>query len=184
MFAAVAAITVAVIAAFLVFGDEGVRCVEGEMQDNATRPDGSVLPRVERFSTFAEAEAFICRSIPHPRQTEGLTLREVRVARERSLGDTIEGEGGAELEADYLSMDGQVTHIVTFGAAFPPRPLLTESGQPLSINGRDGVLIPGEPGGEPTEVVWNQDGWTLRSSATLDPDFRLQALLDVLESVR
>jgi hypothetical protein len=183
MFAAVAAITVAVIAAFLVFGDEGVRCVEGEMQDNATRADGSVLPRVERFSTFTEAEAFICRSIPRPRQTEGLTLRQVRVARERNLGDTIEGEGGAELEADYLRMD-QVTHIVTFGAAFPPSPLPRESGQPLSINGRDGVLIPGEPGGEPTEVLWNQDGWTLRSSATLDPDFRLQALLDVLESVR
>ena len=103
MFGAVGAIAVFVVVAFLLTDQPAVRCVEGELQDTAVRADGSVLPRVETYTTLEEAESFICRRIPHPRDTGDLALREVRVARERNLGNTIEGEGGASTEIEYTA---------------------------------------------------------------------------------
>ncbi len=178
MFGSVLAIAAFVVAAFLLTDGPAVRCVTGELQDNAVRADGSVLPRVETFSTIEEAEGFICRRIPHPRDIDGLTLSEVRVARERNLGDTIEGEGGANVELEYARPDGA---IFALAVVFPSVPFTEFSGERIAVQGQEAMLQ--NPGGIVT-VQWNKDGWTFSAGAELEVDFTLEAMLDLLESIR
>jgi hypothetical protein len=180
MFAATGAIAAFVVVAFLLTNAQAVRCVEGEMQDNAVRPDGTVLPRVETFSTLEEAESFICRRIPHPRDTGNLTLREVRVARELSLGKTIEGEGGADIEIDYAA-DGSAAGALAFAVVFPPIPLPEGAGELISVRGEDAILASVRTA---ATVQWNKGDFTFSAGAEFSPDFSLEDLLAILESVR
>jgi hypothetical protein len=179
MFGAVAALTVLVVAAFLLTDEPAVRCVEGELQDNAARPDGTVLPRVETFATLGEAESFICRRIPHPRSTGDLTLTQVRVARERNLGETIEGKGGASMELEYWLDDvSRLRLLVTFppegesGVEGPPPEEITIRGEPALLQGVDSG----------TYVLWAREGFSFFAAAA--PGVERSALLQMLESVR
>jgi hypothetical protein len=181
MFAAVIAIALFVVAAFLLTNKPAVKCVEGEMQDNAVRPDGSVLPRVETFSTLDEAESFICRRIPHPRNTGDFVLKEVRVARKLSLGRTIEGEGGADIEIDYAP-EGQETPSFSFGAFFPPIPLPSGAHETISLQGVDALLA--RAGDAAATVQWNKGSWTFTAGAEFDDQLSLDDLLRILETVR
>jgi hypothetical protein len=180
MFAAVIAIALLVVAAFLLTNERAVRCVEGELQDNAVRPDGSVLPRVETFSTLEEAESFICRHIPHPRNTGGLNLARVRVARELNLGRTIEGEGGASIEFEYES-----DHVLQLRlqVTFPPEDEAEDVEGPgverISLRGVSAILQSIDAG---TRVFWTQGGFSYFADARTG--FDRDTLLRVLESVR
>jgi len=181
MFASVLAIAALVVVAFLLTKEPAVRCVEGEMQDNAVRADGSVLPRVETFSTLGAAEAFICRRIPHPRATGDLMLREVRVARELSLGKTIEGEGGASIEIEYAS--GRAAASLRLAVKFPevPLPEATAAEERVRIQGREGFLFSRDG---LTLAQWNKGGFTFAAEARLDAAFTLEDALAALETVR
>jgi hypothetical protein len=180
MFAAVIAIALFVVAAFLLTNEPAVRCVEGELQDNAVRPDGSVLPRVETFSTLDEAESFICRRIPHPRDTGDFALQEVRVARELNLGRTIEGEGGADIEIDYGSGD-DASVAFTFGAFFPPISLPANGGETMLIRGKHAIVT---RAGDAGTVQWNDGQWTFTGGTEGAGGFSFDDMLRILESVR
>jgi hypothetical protein len=180
MFGGVALVTLAVIVGFLLTHEEPLRCVEGELQDNATRPDGSVLPRVETFDNLRDAEEFICRRIPHPRDTQGFTLTTVRVARERNLGDTIEGEGGADIEFTYAWEGGG--RGFEFSVWFPQELLPSGAGwQETRLDGKDALVR--EAAGI-TSLRWNRGGFSYAAQAELGNTFDLSALISVLESVR
>jgi hypothetical protein len=179
MFGAVGAIALLAVIAFLLMDDQAVRCVEGELQDNAVRADGSVIPRVETFESLEEAEAFICRRIPHPRETGDFTLSAVRVARERNLGDTIEGEGSADVELDYAALPDGATF--NFGVSFPPEPVEGDPADHIEIGGSEAVLKQNE---DLASVQWNRDGWTIYVPAQLTANFEAADLMEILESVR
>jgi hypothetical protein len=179
MLGAVGAIAIFAVIAVLVTNDDRVRCVEGELQDNAVGPDGRVRPRVETFGTLEEAEAFICHRIPHPRRPDDLNLTTVRVARERNLGDTIEGEGGASIELEYGASAGADSFAVAL--TLPPMALPVDTVQPITIRGEDAVLF---NVGEVATAQWNEGAWTIAGRAILDTDFTLEDFLRVLESVR
>jgi hypothetical protein len=182
---AVGAVALFAVVAFLLTDEPGVRCVEGELQDNRVAPDGTIYPRIESFASLAEAEAFVCRRLPRPRRLDGLELTVVRVARERNLGDTIEGEGGVFMEYEYaLAAEPAALRL---GVNFPPPGALPEgSGEALSVQGKDGRIAEShrQDGADTAFVVWIKDGFYFNAHALYSPDFDRDALLRVLESVR
>jgi hypothetical protein len=182
---AVGAVALFAVVAFLLTDERGVRCVEGELQDNVIAPDGTIYPRIESFATLAEAEAFVCRRLPRPRRLDGLELSLVRVARERNLGDTIEGEGGVFMEYEYGLAAEPAT--LRLGVNFPPPNTLPEgSGEALSVRGEEGRIAEGslQDGVDTAFVVWIKDGFYFNAHARYSPDFDREALLRILESVR
>jgi hypothetical protein len=180
LFAAVLAIALIAVGGYLLTRETPVECVEGELQDNAFRADGSVLPRVESFPTVEQAESFICRRIPHPRDTDGLAIKEVRVARKLNLGRTIEGEGGADIEIDYAAeRDTQLAF--TFGAFFPPLPLPRNGDDGIALQGVDAIV---NRAGDAGTIQWNKGQWTFTGGTDGEGGFTLDDLLRVLESVR
>ena len=181
---AVGAIAVLAVIVFLVTDEPGVRCVEGELQDNPTAAGGQVRPRVAVFRTRPEAEAFVCRRIPYPRDTRDLELKLVRVAREGRLADLIEGSAGATIELEYDTAAGEPTGIplrlsVSFLTTSPP--FEAPFDQKLKVRGRDADLVMLE---EMTVVRWQREGFTFVAFARLSPGFTLEELRRLLDSVR
>jgi hypothetical protein len=176
----VVAVAIFVVAAFLLTDTNNLRCVEGELQDNALRPDGSVLPRIESFETIEDAEAFICRRIPHPLDTGDLILRRVHVARQLNLGKTIEGEGGASIEFEY-----ELDYVpqLRLQVAFPPQDESEAVEGPtverITLRGVSAFLQSIDAG---TRVVWTQGDFSYFADARTG--FDRATLLRILESIR
>jgi len=185
MLAGVAAVAVFVVAAFLLTDTANLRCVEGELQDNRVAPDGTMYPRVESFVTIEEAEAFVCRRLPYPRDLDGLSLTTVRVARERNLAKTIEGEGGVFMEYEY-ALGGEPA-VLRLGVNFPPpRSLPGREGDALSIQDQKGVIseATSQTGIQSLNVAWIKGGFYFDATAHIGPDFGRERLVKILESVR
>ena len=180
MFGAVLAIAVVVVVAFLLTDGGRVVCVEGELQDNARRADGSFLPRVETFAARGEAESFICRRIPYPRSTGDLMLQTVRVAREQNLGSTIEGEGGASIELEYANSVGGPARLV-LQVTFPPLDIPRADGQTARIQGQQALVLDDEIA---ATVYWNRSGLSFVALGRFAGDFDRDALLAAANSVR
>jgi hypothetical protein len=175
------AIALVAVAAFLLTDEGNLRCVEGELQDNAVRSDGTFEPRRETFATLEEAEAFVCKRVPHPRELGVLTLREVEVVRSTNLGSLIEGEGSATVSFVYESPGGPSPDLGV-GVSFPPQgvPRVDAPSEMRTIAGHDALLITREGS---TFVYWSTADFDF-AAAIVDPSLSLDDLLAVLESVR
>lgn len=180
-FAGVLAIAIFAVVAFLLTDTPNLRCVEGELQNNTLAADGSFQPRVESFATLDEAEAFICRALPYPRQTHGLDLTGVVVTRATNLGTLIEGEGSAIVAMAYAPDAGappRLTLAVTFPAQSAPE---ATGGERLTVQGQRGTLARGP---DDVYVTWDKNDFRFVAQAKLDSGFSLEDVLAILESVR
>jgi hypothetical protein len=188
LFGAVLAIALIVVAAFLLTDEAKLLCVEGELQDNQIDAQGQFIPRTETFATIEEAEAFVCKHLPRPRDTEGLALKEISVTRTSNLGGLIEGGGAFSLRLGYSAdADGPAPEFGTwdlvFEAFFPPAfaPDEEADGSLIQIDGREERLSQADSG---TTIAWEQSLYAYRATASLTDDFDLDRLVAVLESVR
>ena len=191
LFGATLAVAVLAVTAFLLTDEDRLLCVEGELQDNAVDAEGRFIPRKESFATIEEAEAFVCKRVPHPRDTGGLVLQSVEVVRDTNLGTLIEGDGGFSLSLRYLQdAEGTTpefgTWDLTFMATLPPA-----SGTSDSIVGGDAITLGGEPaailqapGEDSATVFWDRDSFNFEATANIDDELTLEDLLSILESVR
>ena len=179
------AIALIAVAAFLLTDETSLRCVEGELQDNEVAADGRFVPRTETFATVEEAEAFVCKRVPHPRELGVLTLRDVEVVRSTNLGNLIEGEGTAMVAFIYESTGGP-SPAFEVGVFFPPQGIPRIEGataQSITVQGRDALLLEDEDG-IGTNVYWSTSDYDFAAAGQLDDSFTLQDMLAVLESVR
>jgi hypothetical protein len=173
-------IALVVLAAFFLISDDSVACVEGEMQDNALGPDGQFMPRTETFATLEEAEAFVCKHIPHPRDTGPLALQHITVTRSHNLGRLIEGIGYTETEFVYTSAQPGVG--LTLTVDHPGHAPETGQHATLKLNGVTAEKLPSSNGSE--VLVWEKDGYGYGADASLGEGLDSEALLAILESIR
>ncbi len=176
------AIALIVMAAFLLTDEPNLLCVEGELQDNQVGPDGSFLPRTETFATVAGAEAFVCRRIPHPRNTAGLALSDVEVVRTTNLGQLIEGDGRAVVTFRY-SRDESGQPPISLEVSFPSLggPEIEAPSEPVSLAGQAASLV---RTGQGALVYWSAAGFDFAGVSQADDPDSLSRLLALLDSVR
>jgi hypothetical protein len=177
IFASIIIITILAVGAFFLTDDPSVKCVEGTLQDNQVGPDGEYLPRTESFTTMAEAESFVCRSIPRPRDTADAVLTEVSVTRTTNLGKLIEKEGGAIVDQQYASPDGGTAFGLQVVFPSPLWPDLPAGDETVKIRGHTAQVQ--HDAGKST-FTWSEGEFFYTASSTMDPD----AFLAVLQSVR
>jgi hypothetical protein len=179
IFGAVLAIAVLAVAGFLLTEDDKLLCAEGELQDNQVDAAGNFIPRTETFATIEEAEAFVCKHIPRPRETGDLSLNDISVTRTSNLGGLIEGTGGFTLDLTYQDGSGDLL----FEAFSPPflAPENEEDFEPIRIGDDAGQLI---QAGTDTTITWERELFAYRATAALTDDFSLDDLIAILESVR
>jgi hypothetical protein len=179
------AVALIAVAAFLLTDEDNLQCVEGELQDNAVDANGRFIPRIETFSTVEEAEAFVCKHVPHPRDAGDLSLTGVEAVRDTNLGSLIEGEGRAALTFLYGPAGQEDAPPATLGVAvsFPPLgvPPLETPAEDLTIAGHDALLVRDD---RDTLVFWSTSDYDFAASARLVDGFSLEDMLAVLESVR
>ncbi len=180
MFGGVAALTVLIVGAFFLTDTGNLRCVEGELQDNARDASGNFVPRVESFATVAEAEAFICRKLPRPRRTSGLALAGVSTTRSHNLGSVIEGTGGAVTEFSYVGDEPASFLDLTVG--FPESRPETSGEETLRLLGVEAELTRAQDGG--AILTWDKGGMSFRARAGFGAGFDFEDMLVMLESIR
>jgi hypothetical protein len=170
------------VAGFLLTDEESVRCVEGQLQDNEVGPDGQFLPRTESFATIEDAEAFVCRRVPHPRDTGDLTLKDVEVTRTTNLGQLIEGAGRATVTFRYAP-SAEAEPAFSLEVTFPSRGVPDVQGpvKEITIAGQEAALVRPERG---AFVFWSADGLDYASGSTLEGALTLEEMLAILDSVR
>lgn len=177
------AIALIMVAAFLLTDEGNLLCVEGELQDNEVGPDGQFLPRVETFATIEEAEAFVCKHVPHPRDTGGLVLLDVGVVRSTNLGTLVEGDGRAAVTFHYGSSTAERPPL-SVQVSFPPQgppDFVPGDTETITVAGNEAALVQPEQG---AFVYWTDDGFDFATSSTLDGPITLDELLRILDSVR
>ncbi|HEU0075572.1 MAG TPA: hypothetical protein VFS30_16340 [Dehalococcoidia bacterium] len=183
MFGGALAIALFVVAAVLLTDEPGLLCVEGELQDNQAGPDGQFLPRIETFATIDEAEAFVCKHVPHPRDTGGLVLLDVSIVRSTNLGQLVEGDGRAAVTFHYGPATAERPALsvqVSFPAQGPPG-FVPNDAESITVAGNEAALVQPEQG---VFVYWAADGFDFATSSTLDGSVTLDEVLRILESVR
>lgn len=170
------------VAAFLLTDEPRLLCVQGELQDNQIGSDGRFVPRTETFATVGEAESFVCRPIPHPRDTAGLVLNDVEVVRTTNLGKLIEGTGRAIVTFSY-SPDGTAKPAVSLEVSFPSLgdPELEGSLEPVTVAGQNASLV--RTAGA-VFVYWTTTQIDFAGSTEKDDAASLDQLLNLLDSVR
>ena len=176
------AVALIAVAAFLLTDEPRLRCVEGELQDNQIGSDGRFVPRTETFATVGEAESFVCRPIPHPRDTAGLALNDVEVVRTTNLGKLIEGTGRAIVTIRYsqaTSTDPSFSLEVSFPSLDDPE--LGGSPEPVTVAGQDASLV--RTAGA-IFVYWTATQIDFAGSSEMDDAASLDQLLTLLDSVR
>ncbi len=177
------AVALIAVAAFLLTDEPKLLCVEGELQDNQIDPNGRFLPRTETFATVGEAESFVCRLIPHPRNTAGLTLNKVEVFRTTNLGKLIEGEGRAIVTFRYsreINSDPSFTLEVSFPSLGAPE-LEGSSPEPATVAGQEASLV--RTAGA-TFVYWTDTEIDFAGSSEQNDAASLDQLLNLLNSIR
>ncbi len=176
------AVALIAVAAFLLTDEPNLRCVESELQDNQVGPDGRFLPRTETFATVEEAEAFVCRRIPHPSNTAELDLSGVEVVRTTNLGQLIEGDGRAVVTLRY-SRDDTVVPMFSLRVSSSAQglPEINAPSEPITVVANAAILVR-EAGG--AMVYWSAGGFDFAGASTQDDPASLAALLALLDSVR
>lgn len=182
IFGGVAAITLLAVAAFLLTDEESVRCVEGELQDNAVDEQGRFLPRTETFASIDEAEMFVCRRLPHPRDTGDLALEGVEVTRTTNLGGLIEGDGSATASFLYTAEEGERS-LLRVSVSFPAQGVSRADERPetVMIADEEAFLVPADGG---AAVYWSTEDFDFEARAAFNDTFTREELLPVLESIR
>lgn len=176
------AIALIAVAGFLLTDEESVRCVEGQLQDNEVGADGQFIPRTETFATVEEAEAFVCKRVPHPRDTDDLTLTDVEVTRTTNLGQLIEGTGRATVTFLYAP-SAEAEPVFSLDVTFPSRgvPDVEAPVEEITVAGQEAALVRPERG---AFVYWSADGFDYASGSTLEGPLTLEEMLAILDSVR
>ena len=182
MLGATLAIALVAVAAFLLTDEAAVRCAEGDLQDNEVGVAGRFLPRTETFATIAEAEAFVCRRFPHPREPGPFVLSSVEVERTTNLGELIEGNGRAIIRLAY-TRDASSDLAATYEVAFP------SLGEPEYGTAFEEVTVAGHEAGleytaKGTAVFWTADGFDYFAELIQEDSTDLEPLFTLLESVR
>jgi hypothetical protein len=183
LFGGTLAIALITVAAFLLTDEPRLLCVEGELQDNEVGADGQFLPRVETFATIDEAEAFVCKHVPHPRDTGDLVLLDVGVVRTTNLGQLVEGDGRAVVTFHYGTPGAERPDLsvqVSFPAQDPPD-FVPEDAETITVAGNEAALVLPEQG---AFVYWSADGFDFATSSTVDGPVTLVEVLHILDSVR
>jgi hypothetical protein len=175
-------IALLVLTAFLLVDDNNIRCVEGELQDNRVGQDGTFEPRRETFATLEEAEAFVCKRIPYPRDTGDLVLTEVDVLRSTNLGTLIEGDGNASISFAYARSPDEPA-VLGLQVSFPPQgvPGIDASVERITVAGDEAILLRPERG---AFVYWSNGGFDFAGGSQLGESLTLEEMLAILESVR
>jgi hypothetical protein len=175
---AVAAIAVA---GFLLTDEPRLLCVEGELQDNPVAADGTLRPRTETFATVEEAEAFVCKRIPHPRDTGPLVFRNVEVVRTTNLAGMIEGTGRATVSFRYARGE-DAEPVFSVEVSFPTRGVPDVEGpvDRITVAGHEAALVRPE---RAAFVYWSADGFDFAGGARGDV-LSVEDMLAILDSVR
>ena len=177
------AIGLLALAAFFLTREDNLLCVEGELQDNRVGPDGLFLPRTESFATVEEAQAFVCRRVPHPRNTGDLVLRDVAVVRTTNLGRLVEGDGRSALTFHYTE-PGSDQPVLSVQASFPSQgaPDFGDASiEQVRVAGNEATLARPEQG---VFVYWTDDSFDFAVSSTLADPQQQGELLQILDSTR
>lgn len=177
------AVALLTVAGFLLTDDANLLCAEGELQDNAVGADGQFLLRIETFATVDEAEAFVCKHVPHPRDTGNLVLLDVGVVRTTNLGQLVEGDGRAAVTFHYgtpASRQPDLSVQVSFPIQGPPD-FVAGDAETFMLAGEEATLVLPEQG---AFVYWTHDGFDFATSSTLGGPVALDEVLRILESVR
>jgi hypothetical protein len=129
-----------------------------------------------------EAEAFVCKRIPHPRDTGPLVLRDVEVVRTTNLGQLIEGSGSATVSFRYARQP-DAEPVFSVEVSFPASgvPDLEEGPvDRISVAGHEAALVRPERG---AFVYWSADGFDVAAGGLLS-DLPLEDMLAILDSTR
>jgi hypothetical protein len=177
IFASIIVITILAVGAFLLTDDPSVKCVEGTLQDNQVALDGHYLPRTESFTTMADAESFVCRRIPQPRDTVSAVLTQVSVTRTTNLGKLIEKEGGAIVDQQYASPDGGTAFSLQVIFPSPLWPELPAGNETVKIRGHTAQV---QHDAGTSTFTWTEGDFFYTASSAMDPD----AFVTLLQSVR
>jgi hypothetical protein len=177
IFASIIVITILAVGAFFLTDDPSVKCVEGTLQDNQLASDGQYLPRTESFTTMADAESFVCRSIPQPHDTAGAVLTQVSVTRTTNLGKLIEKEGGAIVDQQYASSDGGTAFSLDVTFPSPLWPELPTGDELVKIRGHTAQVQ--HVAGTST-FTWTEGDFFYTASSAMNAD----AFVTLLQSVR
>lgn len=133
------------------------------------------------FQTIEEAEAFICHRIAYPRDPNGWLVEDISAMRRPSTREIAQGRGFASVTLNYvLGRTGADLRIevspfaidpVTFGIVDQVRIMDTKA---------DLIL-----GKDPNHVIlqWRSSGYSFYTEAQLTPEFTLEDLFAVLNSI-
>ena len=184
---AVAALVGVVIVAFALFEPEGAPCASGELASNPRLVDGRYEPRTESFETVEEAEAFICHDVPEL-HAEGWTLDHIAGERTVPIELLVEGRGIGYVSLGYLedasgrplTLDAAPLFGVSYFESNIPSDAIRE---PIAVTGRPGTAY--RFGINPffVTVIWFDSTLEHRASVQLTPDFELEDLLEVLNTL-
>jgi hypothetical protein len=157
-----------------------ISCAGGEVAENEIDALGRSKPRTEHFTSLTEAEAFVCRRIPHVTQSEKLSLLTVTVERSTSIEQYSQGNGQAVAVFQYASLldGGELGVVVTL----PPQGGPDLSGSRTSTIAGHVAYIHEQQA--MTVVHWKTDDYALTAIGALTDEFTLDRMLAVLESVR
>jgi hypothetical protein len=176
-----------VLIGFALFEPEGAPCASGEL---ATNPfvNGRYEPRTELFGSVEEAEAFICHDVPEV-QAEGWALERISAERTLPLEFLVEGDGLGVVTLGYLEdASGRpltVDAAPFFGLSYfesqiPP----DRTEEPVQVQGLSGTAYGFGINPDFVTVIWLDRTLEHRATVQLTPDFELQDLLEVLDSLK
>jgi hypothetical protein len=176
-----------VLIGFAIFEPEGAPCATGELAANRL-VEGRYEPRNETFATVREAEAFICHDVPEL-QADGWRLDSITAERTLPLEFLVEGEGvgvvtlgyvhdasGRSLTLDAAPFSGGASY---FESQVPPQ----HTKEPAEVDGNAATAYRFGINPDAVTLIWTDDSLEHRAATVLAPDFELEDLMGVLETL-
>lgn len=141
------------------------------------------IPVNSSFDSIAEAEAFICHDVVHPRSTPGWVMEHISASRSGPAAYVGRGLGFASVTLDYQQLNSPAADLRIEVSPYHIDPIGVGTADEVEIMGTQASLIQGL---NPNHYVmqWEADGYSFYVEARLTDGFGLPELYRVLNSIR
>lgn len=152
------------------------------LQDSSPPAASRQLTSDGNFDSVDEAEAFICHEIAYPRDPQGWVYEDISAVRRASPRWIARGYGFASITLNYTLGRANPADLRIEVSPFEIAPVTYGIVDRILIRDAHADLIYGK---EPGHVIlqWRNDGYSFYTEAKLTPEFTLDDLMAVLNSI-
>jgi hypothetical protein len=180
-----AAIVVALVTILVTSAGQGPSPLQAACLDDGTSAVGR-LGGDRGFESIEGAEAYICHEIAYPRDPKGWLMEDISAMRRASTRELGRGQGFASVTLNYRLTHGNVpirnADMRIEVSPFTIDPVTYGIVGHVKIMGARADLIRGK---DPNLVIlqWRSRGYSFYTEARLSPDFSLDDLLTILNTI-